>query len=129
MVVYANGDLEECVGEGIGPFDPCELETGESIITKLANIISQLIGVITIFAGLWFLFQIIYAGFSWLSAGGDPEKISHSRDRITNGFLGLTIVVGALAIMGVIQFFFGIDFLLRNPADLAKQLRGPTPTP
>lgn len=124
MQVFANGHDEECIGQGIGPFDPCELDTGENIITKIANIISQIIGIVTIFAGLWFLFQIIYAGFSWLSAGGDPEKIAHARDRIVNGLLGLTIVIGALAIMGVIQFFFDIDFLLRDPTGLAEKLKG-----
>lgn len=135
MKIFAQAPTPECL-QPIGPFkDLCEKlrqngdEAGSNIIIELANVISRVIGVITIFAGLWFFIQLLYAGMSWLSSGGDSEQLASARDRIVNSFIGLTIVVAALAIMRIVEVFFGIPFLLGKPEELAGELGGPTPTP
>lgn len=135
MKVFAQEPTPECI-EVIGPFkDLCERlrengeDSGPNILIEIANVISRIVGFITIIAGLFFFFQLLYAGFAWLTSGGDSERLAHARDRITNSLLGLTLVVGALVIMGLVQTFFGIDFLLRDPRKLAGELIGPTPTP
>jgi len=71
---------------------------------QLENIISTIFGFLTIVAVIYFVIQIIFAGFSFLSSQGDKEKLKSARDRLTNGILGLTIVVIA----------FGIGVFLTN---------------
>ena len=129
ITVFAQTD--NCI-EGLGPFKGlCEDlsttpsdEAGASLLMVIASIISRILGLATILAGLWFFAQLLIAGFSWLTSGGEADKLAAARDRIVYAFTGLVIVVGALAIMSVLQIFFGIDFLLRNPADLVTQLKG-----
>jgi len=116
MEVYAAAP--ECI-EGIGPLGLfCEKvagqsgeEAGTTVLAEIANIVSRIIGIVTIVAFLWFLLQFITAAFGWLNSGGDPAKLEGARNRILNAGLGLLMVVGTLAVMGLVQTFFGIKFL------------------
>jgi hypothetical protein len=74
----------------------------------LESLISQIIGILTIVGVIYFIFQIILAGYSFISAQGDKNKIEAARSRLTNGILGLTIVVVALGIGAFIATLLGI---------------------
>jgi hypothetical protein len=96
-------------GAGLGPF------AGKTLSSPLGSIldyVSSIVGIMTIFASIWFLFQILYAGYEWISAGGDTKKIASSRDRITHAFMGLTIVVGSWSLLAVAGQFFGYNTLV-----------------
>ena len=115
-------------GEGLGPFGKWAegLQTGEegakAAFTALASVISNIIGVLTIVAGLFFLFQFIIAGFGWITSGGDKTALSAAQQKITSSLIGLIIVVAAIAIIDIVGSFLGLKILL-NPADLVKQLK------
>lgn len=104
-------------GEGLGPFGK---NPGDGV-TGIAKIVSSVIGLMTIAAGIWFLFQFITGGISWISAGGDKSKLQGARDRLTNSFLGLVVVVAGWAILALASTFFGVDFTLSTDA-LLRQL-------
>ncbi|MDD4937922.1 MAG: hypothetical protein PHX34_02780 [Candidatus Shapirobacteria bacterium] len=72
--------------------------------SQVETIISTVFGILTIVAVIYFIFQIIFAGYGFLSSQGNEEKIKTARDRLTNGILGLTIVVVA----------FGVGVFLAN---------------
>ena len=96
-------------GEGLGPFAGKALTSpGETLL----DYISSIIGIMTIFASIWFLFQILYSGYEWISAGGDTKKIADARSRITHAFMGLVIVVGAWSLLAVAGQFFGYNTLV-----------------
>jgi hypothetical protein len=62
------------------------------------------------FAGVYAFINLILAGYSFLSAGGNPEKIAQSWSKIWQTFLGLLIAVGSFVIAGVLgRLLFG-DF-------------------
>lgn len=97
-------------GPGFGPwagFDP-----GGALTT----IISNAIGMMTIGAGIWFLFQVIIAGYNYLSAGGEREKLIIAGRKLTNAIIGLLIVVAAYALLSIIGTFLGVEFLDINKA-------------
>lgn len=73
------------------------------------NLISQIIGILTIVAVIFFIFQIIFAGYAMISSQGDPKKIEVGHSRLTNGILGLTIVVVALGVGVFIASLLGIN--------------------
>lgn len=95
-------------GPGIVP-------TGNSS-SQLEKIISGAIGVLTIVSFIFFAFQIIFAGYSFLSSQGDAAKLKAARDRLTNGILGITIVVIAFGITAFLANLLGIEnvFSLSN---------------
>lgn len=78
-------------------------------VSSLENIISEVIGVLSIVAVIWFVIQIILAGYALLSAGGDEKKIESARSRLTHGVLGLTIVVIALGLGALIASLTGLS--------------------
>ncbi len=81
----------------------------DNSVSQLESIISNVIGVITIVAFIFFTFQIIFAGYAFISANGDEKKLETSRKKLTNGILGLTIVVVAYGLTAFIANLLGLD--------------------
>ena len=77
----------------------------------LNTIISNLLGLLTIIAGIWFLIQIILAGYSFINAQGDQQKVDNARRQITNAIIGVVIVVGAIFFLSLIGELLDVKFL------------------
>lgn len=101
-------------GEGLGPFGKNPATSGTDAMNQITKVVSSVVGFLTIVASLWFLFQLLFGGYEWISSAGDTKKLTSARQRIMNGFFGLIIVIGAYAITAVIGQFLGYDIL--NPA-------------
>ncbi len=110
-------------GSGLGPFGQKTASSGTAALTQVATTISAIIGFMTICAGIWFMFEMLFAGYEWISAGGDAKKLETARERLTHGFMGLLIVVGAWALLAVTSQFLGTDLLLSNPGTIIQQLQ------
>lgn len=89
-------------------------ESRLSVPSTFNQMISAILGLLTITGALYFLFQIVFAGYTILSAGGDTAKLSQARSQITFGVLGLTIVVAAYMLIALISGLLGISFIF-NP--------------
>jgi amino acid transporter len=48
--------------------------------------------------GIIFIILIISAGFNWMTAGGEEEKVRKAKSTITNAVIGLIIIVASYAI-------------------------------
>ncbi|MBL7150719.1 hypothetical protein ISS86_02205 [Candidatus Microgenomates bacterium] len=110
--------------EGFGPWgNIANLGSNVAEAAKsFTKIVSNIIGVMTIAGGIWFMFQFIAGGLSWLTAGGDKAGVQAAQKRITNAVIGLTVVVAAYALIWIIGELLGFDIL--HPEDLIK-LVGP----
>ena len=65
--------------------------TVQDIIVLVINTILGLLGVI-------FLVIIIYAGFLWMTAGGNDEQVGKAKKLLINSIIGIIIIVAAYAI-------------------------------
>lgn len=111
--------------EGLGPFGNIGASNDTTAgLRGMTNIVSSLVGFMTVAAGVWFLFQLLFAGYEWMTAGGDTKKIGGSRDRIVHAFIGLVIVIGAWSMLAVVGQFFGYNILI-DPAEVIKQITIP----
>ncbi|MDD4937923.1 MAG: hypothetical protein PHX34_02785 [Candidatus Shapirobacteria bacterium] len=81
---------------------------GSGLFTLLSNIL-KLAGVI---AGLFFIVQIILAGYGYISANGDPKKTEAAWAKIYQSIIGLLIVASAFVLASVIGKLVGIDNIL-----------------
>lgn len=81
---YAQDAVEnlDTVGEGSG------LGSGDIKIT-IANIIRTALSVLGIIA----LCIVLYGGFVWMTASGDPEKVDRAKRILINGGIGLVIIL------------------------------------
>jgi hypothetical protein len=94
--------------QGSNPFDTARnkvstvgnaagIGTGQDENTLL-NMIGNIINVILGFLGVILLVYILYAGFLWMTAGGDKSKVETATTMIKNAVIGLVIIVAAYAI-------------------------------
>lgn len=79
---------------------------------QFEKIISQAIGILTIFAVLYFIFIVIIGGYNFMSAQGDEKQIETARRQLTNGVLGLVIVIIAVGLGTLISTLIGIPNIL-----------------
>ena len=88
-----------------------------------AGLIEIIGGVIRIglsFVGVILLVLLLYAGFLWMTAGGDEEKIKAARGTITSAIVGIIIVTASYAIA---------DFVLSRLTEVSVQGGGADTTP
>jgi len=97
-------------GEGFGPWAE-KIIGGTQPESLLATIISNIIGAMTIGAGIWFLFQAIIAGYNYMNAAGDKVRIENAGRKLTNSLIGIALVVAAYGFLALIGSFLGIEFL------------------
>ena len=65
---------------------------------KLSQIIGLVIQAFLGLLGVIFLIYMIYAGYSWMTAQGDEEKVTKAKDTIQRAVIGLIVTIGAYAI-------------------------------
>jgi hypothetical protein len=109
---------------GLGPlgFEGVDEITREEAFRLFNNVISIIIGLLTVIAGIWFLFQVIIAGYQWLSSGGDKASIAAARDKLSHALIGLIIVIMAFAIVSIVGTIMNIDFL--RPTTILESFPG-----
>lgn len=76
------GELEKVAEEG-----------GIKSETDITVIIGRIIRIILSFLGLILVILILYAGFLWMTSGGNEEKIIKAKKIIAAGIIGLGIIV------------------------------------
>lgn len=93
--VYAIVDLRD---ESVNPI---------AKFASVATILNIVIPIITIGAGLVLLVMLLYAGFTYTTAGGDPEKLQTARKTIIFSIIGLIIIVAAFLAVNIINTVVG----------------------
>jgi len=87
------------------------VDPGTNSASKFEQLFSTIIGVMTIIAGIWFIFIILIGAIGWMTAGGDKGAVETARKRIANGVTGLLIVVIAVPLIGLVGRIIGLDIL------------------
>lgn len=77
----------------------------------VADIISSAVGLMTVIAGIYFLFVILSGAIAIISSGGDKGAYEEGRKRITAGAIGFTVAIAAIFIFGLIGIILGVDFM------------------
>lgn len=69
--------------------------TGE---TGVGNVVASVIQGFIALLGIIFVILIIYAGYNWMTAGGDEGKVTKAKDTLQRAIIGLIIIVAAYSI-------------------------------
>lgn len=65
---------------------------------SLGEIVGALIGVFLSFLGVIFFILILYGGFTWMTSGGNEQKILKAKRILTQAVIGIIIVISAYSI-------------------------------
>ena len=86
-----------------------------------SQILTAIIGLLTLVAGIWFIFLLISGGIAWIGSGGDKGKLAQARSQMFTGVIGLAIVVAALFIVEIIGGLIGFPDIL-NPVSFINSI-------
>jgi hypothetical protein len=98
----------EISGPGLSP------KTNVEATLMVEKLIGQIVGVLTISAVIFFIIQIILAGYGFMSSKGDEKLMETNRAKLTNGVLGIVIIVVAIGAGSLISKLLGLE----NPLDI-----------
>ncbi|MCB9801830.1 MAG: hypothetical protein H6774_01955 [Pseudomonadales bacterium] len=93
-------------------------DTIEGATNNTALVLSNIIGILTILGGLFFVVYFIIGALNWTLAGNDSGKVGKAIDQMRNATIGLALLVASYAIIGVIGSILGFNIF--NIADLIK---------
>lgn len=88
---------------------------------RLEEIISNIVGVFTIFAGISFIIYFLIGAVAWVTAGGHPETLDKAKNQMSTALIGLVITVVGVGVMYVLGEVTGLKIL--NPADIIDKLK------
>ena len=92
-----------------------------NVTTGLPSFITNVVTIIFAGAGLFAFFNLLFAGFTYITSGGDQKKIEQAVTSINMSLFGLIIMVGAAAVTGIASYLlFG-----SATAILAPKITGP----
>ena len=94
------------------------IEGSTSAVEKL---LSNVLVVLTIVAGIAFALYFLLGGLNWITAGGDKAKIDKAKSMMTGGATGIIVVTVSYAIVWIVGKALGLDIL--NPATLINGLQ------
>ena len=109
-------DVELGPLKGVGPLGNFGAEEAPNLFER---IISGIIGIMTVVAGIWFIFTFLVAGIEWLSSGGDKNKLASAQGKITQSVIGLVIIIAAIFFIQLIGTLLGLPNILK-PANFVK---------
>lgn len=76
----------DCVeGSGLSAQDP------RTIVTRIINVALGLLGIVA-------TVLIVYAGFLWMTAGGNDDQVSKAKSILSASIIGLVIILSAYSI-------------------------------
>lgn len=83
----------------------------------IGKVIQLVIWLLIIGAGLYALFNLITAGYDFMSAGDDAKKVAGAWAKIWQTLLGLAIAAGAFVLAAIFgQLIFGNPTFILNPS-------------
>jgi len=71
---------------------------GQDLEKTLPQAVGRIINVLLGFVGVILLVLIVYAGFLWLTAGGNEDQVAKAKKLIQNGVIGMAIILSAFII-------------------------------
>lgn len=90
-------------------YKPAEALGGQN--ATIAGFIFPLVVDIMILGGILAFFTIIFAGFQYITGGGDKTKMAQAQNMLNYAIMGLVLIVASFVITNLISALVGFDFL------------------
>ncbi len=81
-------------------------------LTGLQHIFANVISIAIGLGGIIFFIMFVAGGFSYLTAGGNPQAVEGAKKTLTYAILGLVFVAIAFLILRLISQFTGVTSIL-----------------
>ena len=78
---------------------------------RFSAAVSNIVAVITIFAGLSFLIWFVVGALTWITAADHADKLEKAKNQMSSALIGLVIVILTIPFVYLIGKILGIDIL------------------
>lgn len=104
--VHAAPNIKDCLiqGSNLTTDEECQDNQTNDAGTNINSLITKIINIFSFVVGVVAVIMIIVGGFKYISSGGDSNKITSAKNTIIYAIIGLVIV--ALAQI-IVQFVLG----------------------
>jgi hypothetical protein len=84
---------------------------------KVQNWITFIGGFLILVGVIGFFIMLLVGGVQWILAGGDKEGVEKARRRITQGAIGVVVLLSTFAIIYLVSAIFNLDLrVLKVPS-------------
>ncbi len=73
----------------------------------LTDVASELIKIFLSLLGIIFIGMILFAGYNWMTAMGDKEKVTRAKDTLVSALIGLILIIAAWSITNFVLTSLG----------------------
>lgn len=95
----------------ITPPDTIPTLEGEDPSTFIAGFVQAGIQLLLIVSFVAALFWTIFAGYRFITSGGDPKSTGQAWSQIYWGLIGIAVVVGSFALLRLVETFFNVNII------------------
>jgi TRAP-type C4-dicarboxylate transport system permease small subunit len=81
--------------------------------SSLGQIASEILPYVLLLGGMIAFLFLLWAGFKYMTAQGDPKAVSEARGTIVSATIGLIILASIFVILQIVEFVFKIEILGR----------------
>ncbi len=96
-LLYAQADVQGRILDQVGKAG-IEVYGGNQGTVDLMTIIGNGIQIALSLLGVILLFYVLYAGFLWMTAGGEEDNIKKAQGILRNAVIGLVIILASYSI-------------------------------
>ncbi|MFH1244819.1 MAG: hypothetical protein V1487_04600 [bacterium] len=88
----------------------------DNVNTGLPSFITNIVTFVMIGAGLYAFFNLMFAGFTYITSAGDQKKLEAAVSSINMSLMGLVVMVAAAAITSIVSYLlFGSATAILSP--------------
>lgn len=104
------------INNPFGSITPPSAIAGKEPGAGIGGLIQTIIWILIIGAGIYALFNLILAGYAFMSAGDDAKKVSGAWAKIYQTMIGLAFTAGAFILAAIFgQLIFGDPTFILSP--------------
>lgn len=90
-----------------------ENSQGFAPLTAIPALFANILGVVTILAAMAAFLMLIFGGFRYIIAQGDPKAIQAARGTLTWAVVGLVMIIVSWLLLLFLSQFLGLPFLTK----------------
>lgn len=80
-------------------------------IAVVAKVVGNAVTILLIITVILTLIYLVVGGIQWSQSGGDKQKVTQARSRLTFAIIGLIIALFSFFIVSIIGYFFKVNLL------------------
>ncbi|HAF64112.1 MAG: hypothetical protein UX85_C0008G0021 [Candidatus Beckwithbacteria bacterium GW2011_GWB1_47_15] len=88
----------------VGQLETSQNPYGKLLEGGLVSFLNNLVTLIITLAGIFTLINFIIAGYQYMSASGDPQRLAAAGNKILQSIIGLVVIAAAFIIAGLVGF-------------------------